>query len=121
MLMDSAAAETGHRRHLESFASGTPPTNSTLFLIRYRTFEVVEVCLLAQSVVAESINFFLLSRVRSTQRESIVIVKKFELQILTNLHVLDLPESEKHNLGIMSVCEQDNSKTIRATGMKFGM
>ncbi|GBN02473.1 hypothetical protein AVEN_20775-1 [Araneus ventricosus] len=39
--------------------------------------------------------------------------------MLTNLHVLDLPESEKHNLGIMSVCEHDNSKTIRATGMKF--
>ncbi|GBN32634.1 hypothetical protein AVEN_130729-1 [Araneus ventricosus] len=40
--------------------------------------------------------------------------------MLTNLHVLDLPESEKHNLGIMSVREHDNSKTIRATGMKFG-
>ncbi|GBO09148.1 hypothetical protein AVEN_241107-1 [Araneus ventricosus] len=66
---------------------------------------------------------FLLSRIRSIQRESIVIVKKFELEILTNLHVLDLPESEKHNFGIMSVCvsvcEHDNSKTIRATGMKF--
>ncbi|GBN85499.1 hypothetical protein AVEN_129141-1 [Araneus ventricosus] len=61
---------------------------------------------------------FLLSRI---QRESIVIVKKFELEILTNLHVLDIPESEKHNFGIMSVCEHDNSKTIRATGMKFGM
>ncbi|GBM11380.1 hypothetical protein AVEN_59048-1, partial [Araneus ventricosus] len=72
---------------------------------------------------------FLLSRIRSIQRESIVIVKKFELEILTNLHVLDLPESEKHNFGIMSVCvcvcmcvcvcvcvcvcEHDNSKTIR--------
>ncbi|GBN93734.1 hypothetical protein AVEN_145382-1 [Araneus ventricosus] len=33
------------------------------------------------------------------------------------LHVLDLPESEKHNFGIMSVCEHDNSKTVRATGM----
>ncbi|GBN03994.1 hypothetical protein AVEN_177855-1 [Araneus ventricosus] len=64
---------------------------------------------------------FLLSRIRSIQRESIVIVKKFELEISTNLHVLDLPESEKHNFGIMSVCEHDNSKTIRATGMKFGM
>ncbi|GBM27223.1 hypothetical protein AVEN_204797-1 [Araneus ventricosus] len=61
---------------------------------------------------------FLLSRIR---RESIVIVKKFELEMLTNLHVLDLPESEKHNFGIMSVCEHDNSKTMRATGMKFGM
>ncbi|GBN04470.1 hypothetical protein AVEN_84039-1 [Araneus ventricosus] len=30
---------------------------------------------------------FLLSRIRSIQRESIVIVKKFELEILTNLHV----------------------------------
>ncbi|GBN34395.1 FERM and PDZ domain-containing protein 4, partial [Araneus ventricosus] len=40
---------------------------------------------------------------RSKQRESIVIVKKFELEILTNLHVLDLPESEKHNFGIVSV------------------
>ncbi|GBM53974.1 hypothetical protein AVEN_18737-1 [Araneus ventricosus] len=39
--------------------------------------------------------------------------------MLTNLHVLDLPQSEKHNCGIMSVCELDNSKTIRATGMKF--
>ncbi|GBN44703.1 hypothetical protein AVEN_44809-1 [Araneus ventricosus] len=37
------------------------------------------------------------------QRESIVIVKKFEPEILTNLHVLDLPESEKHDFGIMSV------------------
>ncbi|CAL1266637.1 unnamed protein product [Larinioides sclopetarius] len=54
-------------------------------------------------------------------RESIVIVKKFELEILTNLHVLDLPESEKHNFGIMSVCEHDNSKTIIATKLKFGM
>ncbi|GBN40875.1 hypothetical protein AVEN_70913-1 [Araneus ventricosus] len=62
---------------------------------------------------------FLLSHIRSTQRESIVIVKRFELVILTNFHVLDLPESEKHNFGIMPVCEQDNSKTIRATGMKF--
>ncbi|GBM68639.1 hypothetical protein AVEN_176798-1 [Araneus ventricosus] len=35
--------------------------------------------------------------------------------MLTNLHVLHLPESEKHNLGIMSVCEHDNSKTISAT------
>ncbi|GBM90771.1 hypothetical protein AVEN_188993-1 [Araneus ventricosus] len=65
------------------------------------------------------VNYFLLSRIRSVQRESIVIVKKFELEILTNLHVLDLPESEKHNFGIMSVCEHDNSKTIRPTGMKF--
>ncbi|GBN41798.1 hypothetical protein AVEN_192459-1 [Araneus ventricosus] len=40
--------------------------------------------------------------------------------MLTNLHVLDLPDSEKHNLGIMSVCEHDNSNTMRATGMKFG-
>ncbi|GBO24284.1 hypothetical protein AVEN_181450-1 [Araneus ventricosus] len=31
---------------------------------------------------------------RSIQRESIVIVKRFELENLTNLHVLDLPESE---------------------------
>ncbi|GBO46555.1 Cytochrome P450 4C1, partial [Araneus ventricosus] len=54
------------------------------------------------------------------QRESIVIVKKFELEILTNLHVLDLPESEKQNFGIMAVCEHDNSKTIRATRMKVG-
>ncbi|GBO05274.1 hypothetical protein AVEN_33033-1 [Araneus ventricosus] len=44
---------------------------------------------------------FSLSRIR---RESIVIVKKFELEISTDLHVLDLPESEKHNSGIMSVC-----------------
>ncbi|GBM66404.1 hypothetical protein AVEN_13001-1 [Araneus ventricosus] len=64
---------------------------------------------------------FLLSLIRSIQRESIVIVKKIELQILTNLHVLDFPESKKHNFGIMSVCEHDYSKTIRATGMKFGM
>ncbi|GBM50106.1 hypothetical protein AVEN_223312-1 [Araneus ventricosus] len=41
--------------------------------------------------------------------------------MLTNLRVLDLPESEKHNLGIMSVCEHNNSKTIRATGMKFAV
>ncbi|CAL1288634.1 unnamed protein product, partial [Larinioides sclopetarius] len=56
--------------------------------------------------------------------ESIVIVKKFELEILTNLHVLDLPESEKHNFGIMSVClsvcEHDNSKSIIATRLKLG-
>ncbi|GBM52298.1 hypothetical protein AVEN_51729-1 [Araneus ventricosus] len=73
------------------------------------------------------INEFLLSRIRSIQRESIVIVKKFELEIFTDLHVLDLSVSEKHNFGIMSVClsvcvsvcEHDNSKTIRATGMKF--
>ncbi|GBN54659.1 hypothetical protein AVEN_243040-1 [Araneus ventricosus] len=45
--------------------------------------------------------FFFFFRI---QRESIVIVKKLELEILTNLHVLDLPESEKHNCGIMSVC-----------------
>ncbi|GBM55852.1 hypothetical protein AVEN_99384-1 [Araneus ventricosus] len=75
------------------------------------------------------IQHFLLSRIRSIQRESIVIVKKFELEILTVLNVLDLPESEKHNFGIMSVClsvcvsvcEHDNSKTIRATGMKFAV
>ncbi|GBN52837.1 hypothetical protein AVEN_129501-1 [Araneus ventricosus] len=48
---------------------------------------------------------FLLSRIRSIQRESIVIVKKFELEILRNVHVSDLPESEKHNFGIMSVFE----------------
>ncbi|GBO40028.1 hypothetical protein AVEN_29789-1 [Araneus ventricosus] len=68
------------------------------------------------------VNFdrFLLSRIRSIQGESIVIVKKFELEILTNLLVLDLPESEKHNFGIMSVCEHDYSKTMRATGMTFG-
>ncbi|GBN32930.1 hypothetical protein AVEN_26926-1 [Araneus ventricosus] len=54
---------------------------------------------------------FLLSRIRSTQRESIVIVKKFELEILTNLHVLDLPESEKHNFGIKSVCLSVNTIT----------
>ncbi|GBM62781.1 hypothetical protein AVEN_41508-1 [Araneus ventricosus] len=29
------------------------------------------------------------------------------------------PESEKHNFGIVSVCEYDNSKTILATMMKF--
>ncbi|GBM38990.1 hypothetical protein AVEN_70176-1 [Araneus ventricosus] len=39
--------------------------------------------------------------------------------MLTNLHVLDLPESKKHNFGIMSVCEHDNSKTIRAMRMEF--
>ncbi|GBN34790.1 Protein arginine N-methyltransferase 3 [Araneus ventricosus] len=61
---------------------------------------------------------FLLSRI---QRESIAIVKKFELEIGTNLHNLDFPESEKHNFGIMSVCEHDNSKTNRATGMIFGI
>ncbi|GBM53051.1 hypothetical protein AVEN_58774-1 [Araneus ventricosus] len=61
------------------------------------------------------------SLIRSIQRESIVIVKKFELEILTNPHILDLPESEKHNFGIVSVCEHNNSKTIRAMGMKFGM
>ncbi|GBN75857.1 hypothetical protein AVEN_101840-1 [Araneus ventricosus] len=41
--------------------------------------------------------------------------------MLTNLHVLDLPESEKHNFGIVSVCEHDNSKTIRDTGVKFAL
>ncbi|GBN68042.1 hypothetical protein AVEN_36310-1 [Araneus ventricosus] len=54
---------------------------------------------------------FLLSRIRSIQRESIVIVKRFELEILTNLHVLDLPESEKDNFGIMSVCLSMNTIT----------
>ena len=54
-------------------------------------------------------------------RESIVIVKKFELEIFTILHVLDLPELKKHNFGIMSVCEHDNSKTITAMRLKFGM
>ncbi|GBM75819.1 hypothetical protein AVEN_239305-1, partial [Araneus ventricosus] len=39
--------------------------------------------------------------------------------MLTNLHVLDLRESEEHNFGIMSVCEHDNSKTIGATGLKL--
>ncbi|GBN83296.1 hypothetical protein AVEN_233615-1 [Araneus ventricosus] len=67
----------------------------------------------------------LLSRIRRIQRESIVIVKKFQLDILTHLHVLDLPETEKHSFRIMSVylsvSEHDNSKTVRATGMKFGM
>ncbi|GBM69582.1 hypothetical protein AVEN_261648-1 [Araneus ventricosus] len=66
-----------------------------------------------------NLDSFLLSRIPSIQRENIVIVKKFELQILMNLHVLDLPESDKHNFGIMSVClsvcEHDKSKTIRAT------
>ncbi|GBN45993.1 hypothetical protein AVEN_49870-1 [Araneus ventricosus] len=32
-----------------------------------------------------------------------------------------LPQSEKYNFGIMSVCEHDNSKTIKARGMEFGM
>ncbi|GBN66697.1 hypothetical protein AVEN_225118-1 [Araneus ventricosus] len=72
-----------------------------------------------QPLPLDRIQQFLLSRIRSIQRESIVIVKKFELEILTNFHVLHLPESEKHNFGIMSVCEHDNSKTIRATRMKF--
>ncbi|GBO28077.1 hypothetical protein AVEN_267248-1 [Araneus ventricosus] len=39
--------------------------------------------------------------------------------MLTNLYVLDLPEFEKHNFGIMSVCEHDNSKTVRPRGTKF--
>ncbi|GBM04087.1 hypothetical protein AVEN_247956-1 [Araneus ventricosus] len=63
---------------------------------------------------------FLLSPIRSIQRESTAIFKKFELEILTDLHVLDLTEIEKHNFGIMSVCEHDYSKTIRATGFTFG-
>ncbi|GBL63546.1 hypothetical protein AVEN_185267-1 [Araneus ventricosus] len=76
---------------------------------------------------AKSRQCFLLSLIGSVQRESIVIVKKFELEILTNLHVVDLSESDKHNFGFISVCvcvsvcEHDNSKTIRARGMKFGM
>ncbi|GBM78976.1 Nuclear valosin-containing protein-like [Araneus ventricosus] len=40
--------------------------------------------------------------------------------MFTNLHVLDFPESEKYDFGIMSVCEHDNSKTVRPRGMKFG-
>ncbi|GBM80672.1 hypothetical protein AVEN_264185-1 [Araneus ventricosus] len=64
---------------------------------------------------AESVScyyqFFLLSRIRSIQRESIVIVKIFELEILTNLHVSDLPESENHNFGIISVCVSVNTIT----------
>ncbi|GBM67471.1 hypothetical protein AVEN_18360-1 [Araneus ventricosus] len=52
-------------------------------------------------------------------QEDTLFTRYLFTQILTNLHVSDLPESEKHNFGIMSVCEHDNSKTIRATGMKF--
>ncbi|GBM36523.1 Eukaryotic translation initiation factor 4 gamma 3 [Araneus ventricosus] len=64
-----------------------------------------------KGVAVHSVKSVLLSRIRSIQRESIVIVKKFELEILTNLHVLDLPESEKHNFGIMSVCVSVNTIT----------
>ncbi|GBM34845.1 hypothetical protein AVEN_208047-1 [Araneus ventricosus] len=55
------------------------------------------------------------------ERESVVIVEKFRLEMLSNLHVSDLPESEEHDFGIMSVWEHDNSKTIRVTGVKFGV
>ncbi|GBO02956.1 hypothetical protein AVEN_69724-1 [Araneus ventricosus] len=65
----------------------------------------------------------LVSRVRSIQRESIAIVKKLDLGILTNPHVLDLPESKKKTILELSVsvCEHDNSKTVIDGEMKFGM
>ncbi|GBM78715.1 hypothetical protein AVEN_49940-2 [Araneus ventricosus] len=45
------------------------------------------------------------SRIGCIQRECDVIVKKSsDLNILMNFHVLDLPESEKHNFGIVFVC-----------------
>jgi len=53
-----------------------------------------------RSLVAEVI----ISIFSFSYSESIVIIKTFEFEILTNLHVLDLPESEKHNFGTMSVC-----------------
>ncbi|GBM94838.1 hypothetical protein AVEN_85741-1 [Araneus ventricosus] len=52
------------------------------------------------------------SKIGTVLIQSIVIFIKLELEILTNLHVLDLPESEKHNFGIMSVCEHDSTKTF---------
>ncbi|GBO11284.1 hypothetical protein AVEN_219613-1 [Araneus ventricosus] len=51
-------------------------------------------------------------------KRSIVIVKKFELEILTNLHVLDLPKSEKHNFGIMSVCLSVNTITRKVLELR---
>lgn len=48
---------------------------------------------------------FLLPRTPNIHREDIVIVNKFEFEMLTNLYFLD---SGKHNFGIMSVCEHDN-------------
>lgn len=39
-------------------------------------------------------------------KETIVIVKKFELNILTNPRISNLHEFEKHIPGIMSVCGQ---------------
>ncbi|GBM79937.1 hypothetical protein AVEN_239934-1 [Araneus ventricosus] len=45
------------------------------------------------------------SRIGCIQRECDVIVKKSsDLNILMNLHVLDLTESEKHNFGIVFLC-----------------
>ncbi|GBN51051.1 hypothetical protein AVEN_153791-1 [Araneus ventricosus] len=91
-----------------------------LFLVR-RYLVMVSLSRCRRKLICFNKHPFLLSRMRSIQRESIVIVNKFELEILTNLHALDLPESEKRNFEIMSVCEHDNSKNIRAKGMKFGM
>ena len=50
--------------------------------------------------------FILLSRILYTivYRESIVIAKKFDLEILTNLHVSWSPEPKKMVLASPSVC-----------------
>lgn len=63
-----------------------------------------------------------LSRIR------LVVIKKFDLEVLINIHVLNVPESEKKNsFRIMSVCvsvnvcEHNNSKTKKARGIKFGI
>ncbi|GBM46815.1 hypothetical protein AVEN_132478-1, partial [Araneus ventricosus] len=55
-------------------------------------------------------------------RVSVATVKMFLFQIFMNLHVLDLPESEKHILGNIVfpyVCERDNSKVKRDRRIKF--
>ncbi|GBO01826.1 hypothetical protein AVEN_255444-1 [Araneus ventricosus] len=53
--------------------------------------------------------FFLFSRIRSLQSESIAIVEKFALEILRILHAFYVPESEKDDFGIISI-EESNTK-----------
>ncbi|GBM45774.1 hypothetical protein AVEN_208092-1 [Araneus ventricosus] len=66
----------------------------------------------ASRVLQTSPKHCLLSRIRSIQRKDIVIVEKFNLEILMDLRVLDLPEWEKNfwNYVCQSECEYDYSK-----------
>ncbi|GBM47897.1 hypothetical protein AVEN_75320-1 [Araneus ventricosus] len=69
--------------------------------------------------VAKSLPIKCSTRIRSIQRESIVIVKRFRTRDFDESPRFEPPESEKHNFGTMSVCEHDNSKTITARVMTF--